>query len=87
MSAGVIGWAWLGFALALVSGTGMFISRPSHYAANPAFLAKLVLLVLAGVNLALFKKLGRMPGKLAAGVSLLLWAGVVVAGRWTGHIN
>jgi hypothetical protein len=87
MSAGVIGWAWLGFALALVSGTGMFISRPSHYAANPAFQSKLVLLVLAGVNLALFKRLGRMPAKLAAGVSLLLWAGVVVAGRWTGHIN
>lgn len=87
LSAGVIGWVWLGFALALVSGVGMFISRPSHYAANPAFQSKLVLLALIGLNLVLFKNLGRMPGKPAAGLSLLLWAGVVLAGRWTGHIN
>lgn len=87
MSSGMVVWAWLGFAVALVTGVGMFISRPAHYAANPAFQVKLLLLLAAGINLAVFRWFGRMPGRVAGLISLLVWAGVVVAGRWTGHLN
>ena len=78
----------------------MFITRPAAYAANPAFQAKLVLLVLAGVNVAalhtrIMRNVDRWDtdtatpaaAKLAGAASLVLWVGVIVAGRWTGHIN
>lgn len=87
LSRGMLGWAWFGFALALVSGLGMFISRPSGYAANPAFQVKLALLALAGVNLLLLKRSGAVPPAVAGGLSLALWCGVVIAGRWTGHLG
>ena len=45
MASGMLCWAWLGFVLAIVTGLGMFISRPSAYAANPAFQIKLLLLL------------------------------------------
>ncbi len=96
----LVPWTWIGFIVATITGTGMFISRPGAYAANPAFQTKLVLLVLAGVNVAAFhtrvmRSVERWdtgavtPGgaKLAGAVSLTLWVGVVLAGRWTGHLN
>ncbi len=93
-------WAWAGFAVAAVTGAGMFITRPAAYAANPAFLAKLVLLVLAGINVAALhtramRDVDRWDthpttpnnAKLAGTVSLVIWIGVILAGRWTGHLN
>jgi hypothetical protein len=87
LEAGVLVWAWFGFATALVSGLGMFISRPSHYAANPAFQIKLLLLVILGGNLLAFRNMRLWTERPAAALSLLLWISVVLAGRWTGHIN
>ncbi|MGE0623318.1 MAG: hypothetical protein AB7I04_24730 [Pseudomonadales bacterium] len=90
MAAGMLPWVWLGFAAAVLTGAGMFVSRPSAYAANPAFQVKLVLLGLVGLNLVAHRfRRGHGVGRerLAAAVSLLLWVGVVVAGRWTGHLN
>ena len=84
---GVLMWVWVGFLLALITGLGMFISRPSHYAANPAFQIKLVLLIAAGMNLFLFRLVELTSARFAAGVSLTIWAGVVLAGRWAGHMN
>lgn len=91
-------WTWSSFVLALVSGTLMFSSAAVKYAANPFFQAKLVLLVLAGLNMLAFQLgSGRTmaawspkrppPGKarLAGAVSLLLWISVVAAGRWIGY--
>ena len=93
-------WAWAGFAVATITGTGMFITRPAHYAANPAFQAKLVLLILAGINVAMLhtramRDVDRWDthpvtpstAKLAGAASLVIWVGVIVAGRWTGHLN
>lgn len=93
-------WAWAGFAVATVTGTGMFITRPAAYAANPAFQAKLILLLLAGVNVAalhtrVMRDVDRWDtapatptnAKLAGTVSLVIWVGVILAGRWTGHLN
>ncbi len=93
-------WTWAGFAVAALTGLGMFITRPGAYADNPAFQAKLCLLLLAGLNVAFLHK-GAMrritdwddkdsvPAavKISAAASLLIWIGVTLAGRWTGHLQ
>lgn len=92
-------WAWGAFALAAVTGLGMFITRAASHVINPAFQWKVLLLALAGANMAWFhfglrRSIGpwdRTPAtpvrlKAAGGISLLLWVGVTLAGRWIGHI-
>jgi len=89
----VVPWAWGAFAIAAVTGVALFSVRASAYVANPAFLSKVVLLLLAGVNmLALHFIALRDPARLrlqafAGASSLLVWAGVVLAGRWIGHLS
>lgn len=86
-------------AVSVVTGFGLFMSRASHYADNRAFEIKMTLLVLAGINVAVFHLI-TMRGvaawdtggattasaRFAGGCSLLLWAGIMLAGRWTGHL-
>jgi hypothetical protein len=90
----VAGW---GLGLALVTGFMLFSVRPLSYVQNPAFLAKLALLVLGIANVAVVH-FGRrwkaaLSGSRIAGVlrgsalvSILIWAGAVVAGRWIGFL-
>jgi hypothetical protein len=91
-------WNWVAFVIALVSGVGMFITRAQGYAVNRAFQIKLVLLVLAALNMLLFhfwvqRDIERWnttspssAAKLAGATSLMLWIGITLAGRWTGHL-
>jgi len=87
-------WTWGGFALAIITGVLMFCGAADLYVANPAFLVKMVLLLLAGANMLAFhlfawKSVQRwdegadtiLAAKVAGGLSLLFWAAVVVAGR------
>ena len=96
----LVPWTWGAFFLSLPTGFGLFITRAGHYAGNTAFQWKMILLVLAGLNMAFFQlrsikdidswdNASKTPraAKLAGATSLLLWAGVVLAGRWTGHLN
>ena len=100
MSSELTHWAWGGFALAVVTGAALFISRPGAYAANPAFQIKLALLICAGVNVFLLRRHVRINSnsgkiseplstrvKVAGGLSLTLWIGIIVAGRWVGHLG
>jgi hypothetical protein len=94
----VIPYTWGAFALAVITGTLMFSSDATHYAQNRLFQAKLVMLVLAGLNMAIFHFFGERdierweaPGattpvgaKAAAAISLLVWITVVSLGRGTG---
>jgi hypothetical protein len=94
----VIPYTWSAFAIAAITGSLMFSSDATHYARNRYFQAKLVVLVLAGLNMALFHLVGlrdierwgaaggRTPlsAKVAAAVSLLAWIAVVSLGRGTG---
>ena len=92
-------WAWAALVPAVVTGVGLFISRPAAYAANPAFQTKMVLLIIAGINVFLFHRMLSKPVstgtgdkpelsiRCAGGMSLLLWSGVILTGRWVGHIN
>lgn len=89
----VVPWIWGAFVIAIITGTALFSVRASAYVANPAFLAKAVLLLLAGLNmLALhfvaLRDAGRVRLQQFAGAcSLLVWLGVVLAGRWIGHLS
>ena len=95
----LVPWTWAAFAVAAITGLGMFVSRASGYVINPAFQIKLMLLPLAFLNMAYFQfktfrgvadwdTTAQLPpaARAAGAASLLLWAGVVFAGRWTGHI-
>lgn len=92
-------WTWGAFVVAAATGVAMLITRVSSHIENPAFLWKMALLTLAGANMAWFQfRLHRQLAnwdthaetprqlKLAGGLSLLLWSGVMLAGRWIGHI-
>jgi hypothetical protein len=95
----IIPWTWGAFALAIITGTGLFITRASAYVANTAFQLKLLLLILAGANvlllhLALFRDIEhwdmhtpKRAARLAGGCSLVVWAAVLLAGRWIGHLS
>jgi hypothetical protein len=95
----LVPWAWGAFAVAVITGLGMFITRADSHLENPAFQSKLVLLVLAGINMAyfhfkLYKNIEQFDNdtatptqiKIVGALSLFLWCGVMLAGRWIGHI-
>lgn len=100
ISGEILAWTWGAFTVALLTGTGLFITRAGHYAANTAFQAKAVLLLLAGLNVLVFHFLvardrqtwdtdARLPtaARLAGACSLALWIAVMLAGRWIGHLS
>lgn len=92
-------WIWLAFSVAVVTGAGLFITRASAHVLNPAFQWKMLLMLLAGLNMLVFHHRSARLGKgwdnvraiplsirLTGVASLLLWAGVMLGGRWMGHI-
>jgi hypothetical protein len=84
--------ALIAFCGALVTGFAMFAIKATEYAAMPIFLAKMTLIVLAALNFLLFLKFDRqaeMPSKwvrVSAIVSLALWIGVLLCGRFIGFL-
>ena len=88
---------WAAFALAAISGFLLFSSRAIKYASLWEFDAKMVLLVLAGLNMMYFHfvtfrdihvwdEFTTPPraAKTAGAISLCLWAGVLICGRLIG---
>lgn len=88
---------WGGFLLAAITGGLLFASRATSYVANPFFLWKMALLVLAGLNMGVFHLTawrqverwetgGPIPlgARLAGGLSLVFWVMVVFLGRAIG---
>ncbi len=99
LSKELVPWTWGAFVIATITGLGMFITRASSHIDNPAFQWKLALLALAGVNMAYFHRKvypqisqwdDALPTtaqlKTIGASSLFLWCGVMLAGRWVGHI-
>ena len=93
----VLPFTWGAFAIAAITGSLLFSSNAFKYAHNFFFLGKLVLLVLAGLNMALFHLIGvrdiatwgtqrttPLAAKAAGGISLLLWILVIGFGRGIG---
>ena len=79
------------FIFAVVTGVLMFSIRATEYAAIGVFLAKMALILLAGLNFLLFMRIeNRDPAAPAlqglAVLSILLWSGVLVCGRFIGFV-
>jgi len=97
VSNGILPLTWSAFAIAVASGGLLFISNATKYLANGYFVAKILLICAAGLNMAIFHAIGAtdMPKwenektlprrvQLAGGLSILLWVSVVTCGRWIG---
>jgi len=80
---------WAGLALTATTGILLFIADATRHSSNPAFLAKLVFVILAVTALALtwtrvFR--GQHNGRMLAAVSLVCWFGALSAGRMMAYI-
>ena len=86
-----------GLAVAIATGLYLLSVRPSEYLVNPAFIAKVALLALALVNIAMqhfglgwHRVLAGEPPSLAVRIMAIasagLWISVLVAGRWIGFV-
>jgi hypothetical protein len=83
---------WFGFVLAVITGTTLIFANPKGYFENFFFQGKIVLLLLAGVNLVVFhvfvqprmKTTGGLGPRVSGAISLVLWLTIVSFGRWIG---
>jgi len=92
-------WAWAGFLIQVTTGLILFTSEAVKMYTNPGFKIKMVLILVAGINAFVFHEIAyRSVGKWdndpvaplaarAAGlISILLWFGIVAAGRWIAYV-
>ena len=90
-------WTWWAFGLTVITGALMFITNAAVYFDNTYFRAKVVLLVLAALNAVVFELTARRTvagwdqapsapplARAVASLSLVIWIGVIVAGRMIG---
>jgi hypothetical protein len=80
-----------GFCLVLLSGLLMFAAQPAELLANRAFLIKLGLVQLAGLNAVWFHgrdSLARCDGLARAQTVLStgLWLAAIICGRWIAYV-
>jgi hypothetical protein len=93
----VLPWTWLAFVVAAIAGLLLFISHATEYFANMAFRIKLLLILLAGLNMLYFHlftcrnisewdRSSAVPlaARITGGISLACWIAVVGFGRWIG---
>jgi hypothetical protein len=93
-------WAWAGFIIQLISGFLLFASEASKLYINVPFRIKMILLLVAGANILFFHygvyrtvgkwdQSGAAPAsaKIFGVLSILLWFGIVAAGRWIAFVN
>jgi hypothetical protein len=96
----VVPWTLGAAVLSTATGIGMFITQANHYAVNRAFQIKMVLLILAGVNMLVFHRRTFLSvaewdqaerpisaARFAGACSIALWIAVMLAGRWIGHLS
>ena len=87
----IVPWTLTSFCLMVVTGAWLFAGEASKLYHSPAFRIKLVLLLLAGLNALIFHmtvyrraaEWSAIPvrARLAGLASLLLWTGIIAAGR------
>ena len=90
-------WTWVAFAVTALTGALMFITNATVYFHNTYFRVKMVLLLLAGLNVALFELTARKtiaqwdesrsapaPARAVAVLSIVIWIAVIAAGRMIG---
>lgn len=93
-------WTWWALPSLAVSGLVFVLARPASYFVNPVFRLKFTMLVPAVILAALFQLAGaknpnfwdaspgrRAAARVIAALSLVLWIGVVLAGRWIAYAD
>ena len=93
----VLPWTLAAFVVTALTGVLMFMTNAVVYFNNGYFRAKVLLLVLAGLNALAFELTARRtltqwdhspaapsPGRIIAVLSLVVWVGVIFAGRMIG---
>ena len=91
----LIPWGVFGYGINVVTGVSFLSTYPDQYIHNPAFQIKILFMATAGVNvLVLYLTMYRsvalvgageqapLGARLAAGISLACWIGVIVCGRY-----
>jgi hypothetical protein len=92
-------WLFVGFAVMIVSGVLLFCGDPVAFYGTIFFRVKMIMLVLAGINVMVFNRtVGRRVvdwdqdlntptvAKVAAVLSLVLWIGMIAAGRAIAYV-
>lgn len=92
-------WAIGGFVVMFVSGSLLFLSEPLKCYNTLAFRFKVIMLILAGLNVwyfhrAVYPRLSEFDAsvnppwqlKMVGIISLVFWFGIIIAGRWTAYI-
>lgn len=95
----LVPWGVAGFVINVLTGTAFIAGDPGRFLLSGAFQIKLVLIAIAGVNvvvfyLAIFRKTYDWPpdydapveAKVIATISLALWLGVTLIGRFMAFI-
>ena len=90
-------WTWMAFGIAVVTGVLLLMVNAVTYYRNTAFWAKMVVILLAGINMLVFERVtaksvaswdkGVVPppaARTAGALSLFLWIVVIFLGRWIG---
>jgi hypothetical protein len=87
------------FISSVITGALLFTSHVEQYMSNGPFIAKMVLMGVAGVNILIFHgatqrtieqwDLGKPPLRavIAGSTSLILWIAIVACGRWIGFTS
>jgi hypothetical protein len=92
-------WAMAGFAVMFVSGLLLFISEPMKCFTTLSFQLKALMRVLTGLNVWYFHAkvypgvaawdeavIAPRPARMVGIVSIVLWFGIIIAGRWTAYL-
>ncbi len=88
----------LAFTLAAATGSLLFLTHADELVGNRVFVVKMGLIMLAGVNAAVFHSgshagvrtwdsgcAAPLAARVGAGISLLLWTSVITCGRWIAY--
>jgi hypothetical protein len=98
LSKQLLPWAWFSFALLAATGFLLFSSEAAKYYVNGVFRLKMLMILLGATNALVFQwtvyrrvaiwdkaPVPPLEARLAACFSIVLWIGVVAAGRWIAY--
>jgi hypothetical protein len=90
-------WTWMAFGVSVITGVLLLIVNAVTYYRNTAFWLKMLVILLAGINMLVFERITAKsvaswdkgvapPGaaRLAGALSIVLWVTVIFLGRWIG---
>jgi hypothetical protein len=90
-------WTWGAFILSVITGALLFAANATTYYTNVPFRVKMLALLLAGVNMAVFHLVpyrtvaawdkgspGPFAARFAGAASIVIWVTVIFVARWIG---